>query len=138
MTSRELIRWAALSERRSRAGWWTSPLIVAVIAGGAIAAWVAWRQQASFGAGSNAWLAAALVAFFVAFMRVPFHLYWRTDAALLAQLPIEGGPLFDAALLRCVRAAATTTLAVALGALPLARESGELALRHLAVAGTLG
>ena len=42
----------------------------------------------------------------VAFMRVPFHIYWRQDASLLAQLPIEGKPLFDAALLRCVRAAA--------------------------------
>jgi hypothetical protein len=31
-------------------------------------------------------------------MRVPFHVYWRQDAALLAQLPIEGTPLFDAAL----------------------------------------
>jgi len=139
VTSAEFLRWSALAERRARAGWWTSPLAIAVIAGAAIAGWVAWRQDAAgFGAGSNGWLAAALVAYFVAFMRVPFHLYWRTDAALLAQLPIEGGPLFDAALVRCVRAAATTTLAVVLGVLPLAQHSLDLALRHAAFAGALG
>ncbi len=137
MTSRELLRWSALAERRARA-WWTSPLVLALVAGATIAAWVAWRHDASFRAGSHAWLAATLVAFFVAFMRVPFHVYWRADAALLAQLPIEGGPLFDAALVRCVRAAAATTLAVAIGALPLARDSLELALRHVAFGAALG
>jgi len=39
---------------------------------------------------------------------------------------------------RCGRVAAMTTLAVALGALPLVQFSSELALRHLAVAGALG
>jgi len=71
-------------------------------------------------------------------MRVPFHLYWRADAALLAQLPIEGGPLLDAALWRCVKSALWTTLVVAVGAAPLAQVSTELFLRHLAVAGALG
>jgi hypothetical protein len=78
----------------------------------------------------------------IAFMRVPFHLYWRTDAGLLAQLPIEGEALFASALYRCVRAALQTTIVVALGAAPLfARDSElavELGLRHLALAGTLG
>src|SRR5687768_9357454 len=97
-----------LHERRARAGWWTSPWLIALVAGAAIAGWVAWRQDVGLVAASRAWLAATLVAFAVAFLRVPFHLYWRHDAALLAQLPIEGGPLFDAALVRCVRAAAAT------------------------------
>jgi len=138
MTSRELIAWSRLYERRARAGWWTSSLALAIVLGGAIAAWVAWRQTASDVAASHAWLAATVVAFALAFLRVPFHLYWRADAALLAQLPIEGGPLFDAALVRCVRAAAATTLATAIGAAPLARTAPELAARHLAFAGTLG
>jgi hypothetical protein len=138
MTSRELIRWSMLHERRARAGWWASPWVIAVVAGAAIAGWVAWRQDTSFVAASRAWLAATLVAFAVAFLRVPFHLYWRHDAALLAQLPIEGGPLFDAALLRCVRAAAATTLAAIVGAVPLARESSELFARHAGIAGALG
>jgi len=138
MTSRQLIAWSRLAERRSRAGWWSSPLAVALVAGAAIAGWVAWRADAGMASASHAWLAAVLLAFGLAFMRVPFHLYWRADAALLAQLPIEGGPLLDAALVRCLRAAATTTLAALVGALPLARTSSELAARHAAVALALG
>lgn len=137
MTSRELIRWQRLAERRARSVL-TSSLVLAAAGGAGIAAWVAWRQEVDPLAGSNAWFAVALVAFALAFMRVPFHIYWRQDAALLAQLPIEGGPLFDAALVRCVRAAASTTLALALGALPLARISAELYVRHVAMAGALG
>lgn len=138
MNSRELIAWSTLHERRARAGWWTSRWVIALVAGAAIAAWVGLQFETSLEAASRAWLAATLVAFAVAFLRVPFHLYWRQDAALLAQLPIEGGPLFDAALLRCVRAAAATTLAALAGAAPIARESNELFLRHAAIAGTLG
>ncbi|MBL0217518.1 MAG: hypothetical protein IPQ07_27045 [Myxococcales bacterium] len=155
MTSAELIRWSSLHERRSRTGGVLgSSVVLALIAGGALAGWVWWRglpvveaytpaeiaaeAAAGFVRASHAWLAGALVAFAIAFMRVPFHLYWRTDAALLAQLPIEGGPLLDAALWRCVRAAAATTGAVALGTLPLSLVSPELALRHLALAGALG
>jgi hypothetical protein len=138
MTSRELIAWSSLAERRARRGVWASPLAVAIAAGAAIAAWVAWRQEAGFASASHAWLAAALLAFALAFLRVPFHLYWRHDAALLAQLPIEGGPLLDAALVRCTRAAAATTLAALLGALPLLRGSPELAGRHALAALALG
>src|SRR5215813_14042318 len=100
MTSRALIQWAALHERRAR----TIPAPVVPLVGGAVlAAWVWWRSSGGIAAGSHAWLAGALVAYAVAFMRVPFHIYWRSDAALLAQLPIEGRPLFDAALVRCLR-----------------------------------
>lgn len=139
MTGRELIRWSSLHERRARAaGGLASPLAIALIAGGALAGWVAWRSGAGIAAASRAWLAGALAAFALAFMRVPFHLYWRADAALLAQLPIEGGPLLDAALWRCLRAAGATTLAVAIGAAPLVVDAPGLAARHLALAGALG
>jgi hypothetical protein len=138
MNSRQLLAWSALAERRARGGWWASRLVLATLAGAAIAAWVAWRQEASFSSASHAWLAAALLAFALAFLRVPFHLLWRADAALLAQLPIEGGPLLDAALLRCLRAAGATTLAVLLGALPLVQLSPELAARHGLAALALG
>ena len=138
MTSRELIRWSALHERRARHGIFGSSLVIAVVAGAALAGWIAWRAGASPVSASRSWLAGTLVAFALAFMRVPFHLYWRADAALLAQLPIEGGPLFDAALWRCIRAALTTTLAVAIGAAPLAEFSTEMFLRHLAIASALG
>jgi hypothetical protein len=139
ITSRDLIRWSSLHERRARTGGWlASPLAIALLAGAALAAWVAWRDTAGPTAASHAWLAGTLAAFALAFMRVPFHLYWRADAALLAQLPIEGRPLLDAALWRCVRAAAATTLAVVIGAVPLARDSIELFARHVAVAAALG
>jgi hypothetical protein len=138
VTARELIRWELLRARRE-AHWWSSRWLVAIIAGAALAAFVAWRAAAGASAGSHAWLAGASAAAAVAFMRVPFHLYWRADAALLAQLPIGGGALFAAAFARCVRAAVATTVACLLGALPLVRVMPvELALRHAALAGVLG
>lgn len=145
MTSRELIRWSRLHERRAR----TVPAItIPVVAGGLVAAWVWWRSSAGVIAASHAWLAATIVAYAVAFLRVPFHLYWRADAPLLAQLPIEGRPLFDAALARCLRAAEATTVAVVIGLVPLAIAPGlgglgglggiDLAVRHAVFAGVLG
>jgi hypothetical protein len=162
MTSRELLRWTRLYERRSRQ-WFASPLLLALGAGVLLAVFVAWRARTSVDAASTGWLACAVVAAALAFMRVPFHLYWRSDAALLAQLPIGGGALFDAALVRCVRAAAATVLALVVAAIPLALLPAEavheatrqitatpiagdvpaltplmFALHHAAVAGVLG
>jgi len=137
MTSRELIRWSRLHERRARS---TPAVVVAAGIGGLLAAWVGWQTRAGFAPASHVWEAGALVAFAVAFLRVPFHVYWRSDAPLLAQLPIEGAPLFDAALVRCLRAALGTTLAVWIGAIPLAIQAADLAVaaRHAAFAGALG
>ncbi|HEY5944307.1 MAG TPA: hypothetical protein VIV40_02400 [Kofleriaceae bacterium] len=119
MTSAQFIRWSRLHERRAGRtlrGW-----LVAIVAGVALAGFVYWRADAAGPiAGSRAWLAGTLAAFGLAFMRVPFHLYWRQDAALLAQLPIGGGALFDAAWLRCIRAGVATTVTAMIGAVPLA------------------
>lgn len=119
MTSRELLRWTRLHERRARR-WWASPWLAAIAGGAVLAAFVQWRAGGSPEAASHAWLAVAIVAAALGFMRVPFHLYWRSDAALLAQLPIGGQPLFDTALFRAVRAAAATALATVIAAVPLA------------------
>src|SRR5262245_56922418 len=137
MTSRELIRWSQLHERRARS---VPAYALPVIAGGLLAAWVGWRSAAGTVAASHAWLSGAVVAYAVAFLRVPSHVYWRADAALLAQLPVEGKPLFDAALVRCLRAAEGTTIAVAIGGIPLALATGDgtLAARHAVFALTLG
>lgn len=135
MTSRQLIRYSLLHERRSRAGWWASSFVIAIVVGAAIAGWVAWRGESGSHAASRGWLVCTVVAYMVAFVRVPFHVYWRPDAALLAQLPIGGTPLFDAALLRCTRAAGAITLAVAIGVVPLHELGTEIVLRHLAFAG---
>jgi hypothetical protein len=112
-----LLRWQRTYERRAPG---VSRWLVAIVAGGALAALVAWRAQTSMIGASHVWLAGALAAFALAFMRVPFHLYWRSDAALLAQLPIADAALFDVALVRCVLAAAATTIAAVIGAIPLA------------------
>ncbi len=118
MTSKQFIRWSRLHERRAGhalRGW-----LIAILAGVSLAAFVYWRGGVDPLSASRAWLGGALAAFALAFMRVPFHLYWRQDAALLAQLPIGGGALFDAAWLRCIRAAVATLVTVAIGAVPLA------------------
>ncbi len=142
MNSRQLIHWSTLHDRRAHQRWWRSRYAIATIAGGLIAAWVAWRAEGGFVSASHAWLAAAAVTFAIAFLRVPFHLYWRRDANLLAQLPIDGGPLFDAALLRCLRAATATTFAALIGAAPIAFQSidnaFELYAHHAVVAVVLG
>ena len=132
MTSRELIHWSRLHERRAGK---LPAIVVPIVIGAALAAWVGWRSTAGLPAASHAWLAGAVVAFAIGFLRVPFHVYWRPDAALLAQLPIEGGPLFDAALVRSLRAALGTALAVIVGALPLLVTAGpEVLAKHVAVA----
>ncbi len=141
MTSGQLIAWGRRYDRAARAGWWSSPIAIAVVAGGAFAGFVAWRGAAAGPvAASHAWLAGAIVAFALAFMRVPFHIYWRRDAPMLAQLPIGGVALLDAALVRCASAAATTTLAVLIGMLPIAFASADARpiLAHAAYAGVLG
>jgi len=137
MTSRELIRWSRLHERRARR---RPAFAVPVLVGVVLAGWVWWRASAGPLAGSHAWLAGAVVGYGVAFLRVPFHIYWRADAPLLAQLPIEGGALFDAALVRSLWAAGATTIAAVLGAAPLALgPDGAMTLvRHAGCALALG
>jgi hypothetical protein len=115
VTSRELLRWSRVNDRRAGG---VPGLAVALAVGVAIAG-VTWSQGTP-AAASHAWLVVTIVAFAFGFLRVPFQLYWRADAALLAQLPIEGGPLFDVALARCVRGAALTLVAALVGAVPLA------------------
>ena len=153
MNSADLIRWSTLHDARSRG---RTDRAFALFVTAALAAWVFFRAMppadeymytatelaaarlATLTSGSHAWLAGTLAAFAFAFMRVPFHLYWRTDAALLAQLPVEGGPLLDAALWRCVKSALWTTVIVVVAAVPLAQYSMEVFLRHVAAAGALG
>lgn len=136
MTSREFLRWSRLHEKRSKRAW-TGPVVVLACAA-AFAALVYGRlHEGGPASAAKMWLAGALAASALAFMRVPFHLYWRQDAALLAQLPIGGGPLFDAALVRCVRAAIATGVVMLAGAVPLAESDDELFARCAAMAGVL-
>nr|HEX4312938.1 hypothetical protein [Kofleriaceae bacterium] len=135
MTARQLIAWQRIGERRGRAVW-ASPVALAVAGGAVLAAWLMSRGDA-VGA-SHAWLAGALGASAVAFLRVPFLVYWRGDAAFLAQLPLDGRTLGDVALWRCARAAAAIAAALVLGAVPLMwLGDAELFARHVAFAGAL-
>ncbi len=105
--------------RESREGGALARWVTVVVAGAALAGLTAWRADAvTIVSASHVWLAGTLAAFALTFMRTPFQIYWRKDAALLAQLPIGGTILFDGALRRCARAAFATTLVAIGGALP--------------------
>jgi hypothetical protein len=136
VTARELWRWQHTHERREQT--WRSPWLLAVVAGFVLHAPVAWQTHASLAAANRTWLVIALAAFAVAALRVPFHIYWRVDASLLARLPIAGHALVDVALVRCVRAAVATTLAIALAAVPIARIAASAFAHDVELAATLG
>lgn len=111
--------------REAREGGSLRRWAIGALAGAGLAGLVAWRAQAAIVAASHLWLAGTCAAFVVAFMRVPIQIYWRKDAALLAQLPLDGGFLFDAAIRRCVRAAIATVIVPLIGAAPFALQSAE-------------
>jgi len=125
LSSRALIRWSRLHAKRERISPWRSPWLATTILACAFAAGVDVGP-------TGTWIAGACLLFGVACLRVPFHVYWRRDAALLAQLPIGGGALYDAALARCAIAGVETFAIAALGALPIAIDAPALAPRLLA------
>jgi hypothetical protein len=132
VTGREFRHWERIRTARERGR--VLRWVIAVVFGGLLAALVAWRATDSVASASHAWLAGTIAAFMVAFMRVPFHVYWRPDAALLAQLPIDGSILFASAVRRCIVAAATTLVTVVVGAIPFAalnEQAVNLATRTL-------
>ncbi|MFT3696339.1 MAG: hypothetical protein QM831_24580 [Kofleriaceae bacterium] len=153
--------WERLRERREggAAARWIAPVI-----GGAVLAGIVYaRAQSDLVSASHLWLAGTCVAFAIAFLRVPFQIYWRKDAALLAQLPLDGNVLWTSAVIRCVRAAIATFLVPVIGAIPFALANDwkvneltrtlkavpiagdpvphltplEFALRHVAIGGAL-
>ncbi|HEY0254112.1 MAG TPA: hypothetical protein VGC41_21435 [Kofleriaceae bacterium] len=110
--------WQRTRERREGGSLvrWLAPLV----GGAGLAAIVYARAQTNLTSASHLWLAGTCVAFALAFMRVPFQIYWRKDAALLAQLPLDGAVLWTAAVARCIRAALATFLVPIVGAVPFA------------------
>lgn len=119
MTGKTFRHWERSREAREGGGFARWGMVL--VAGAALAVLTAWRADATtIASASHVWLGGTLAAFALTFMRTPFQIYWRKDAALLAQLPIEGTILFDAALWRCARAALATTLVAILGAIPFA------------------
>jgi hypothetical protein len=135
MTGKAFRHWERSREAREGGGLarWTMVLV----AGAALAGLTAWRADATtIASASHVWLGGTLAAFALTFMRTPFQIYWRKDAALLAQLPIEGTILFDASLWRCARAALATTLVAILGAVPFVLlDAATRALEAMPIAG---
>lgn len=112
--------------------------VLSMLVGGALAAlWVA--GAGSLASASARWLTATVVVFSVAMLRVPFALFWRTDAGLLTRLPIRGRPLWDATMAQTWELAGQALAAASLAAAPLALfPSGLAALgRGAALAATL-
>jgi hypothetical protein len=107
--------------------------LTAIAVGAAATAWVAAGD--SLGAAAQRWLWAAGALFAVAMLRIPYVLFWRADASLLARLPLRGRPVFDAALWSAGGVAAQALLPAAMAAAALLR-LGDVATvsRHLALA----
>jgi hypothetical protein len=140
MTTRRLLMWGDLDERRRRDALRFGTVLrwlvrAAVAAGIALLVWRQGRENAL--AGSSLCLAATVVVFAQVMLGAPFRMYWRVDSPLLARLPIPGAALFDVALVRSARATLGALVLVAPSALALAAVDSELAMRHLAIVGAV-
>lgn len=99
------------------------------------ALWVLVAPTFATAAGRWSWTAVTLFA--VAMLRVPFVVFWRSDAALLARLPIPGRALWRSALVGCADLAAQALAASTLAAVPLVFYAQSAGARALALALTL-
>ncbi len=133
LTTRRLLHWGDLDEKRRG-----KPVlrdVLLLVAGGAIAAVVATSDPRP---ASTAALVAIVGAYTWVMLGTSFRMYWRLDSPILSRLPVPGGPLFDVALVRSLRASARASLIALPAAGAIAAHDTEIALRHLAVAGTIG
>jgi len=133
LSTRRLLHWGDLDESRRRRGRLRDLLLV--IAGAGIAALVASQDLR---AASKTALIAIVGAYTWIMLGTSFRMYWRPDSPILARLPVPGGPLFDVALIRSLRAAGRASLIALPAAGAIAAHDVELALRHAAIAGAVG
>lgn len=120
---------AARSGARQRA--WLASTVLGTAAG----IWVLVAPTFSTAAARWSWTAVTLFA--VAMLRVPFAVFWRADAALLARLPITGRALWRSSLAACSDLALQALAASALAAVPLVIYAQSAGARALALALTL-
>ncbi len=131
MTSREFHSWEQRGVRRSHSRSW----LWTIGTGAALAAWI--QHGVDHGDPATRWLVFAVAGFALAFLRAPSHFFWRSDATLLARLPIAGQVLFDSGLRRSSYDAARLALTLLCGAMPMLRTDAEATLPYLAIAASL-
>jgi hypothetical protein len=131
LSSREFHRWESQATARtpSYAWLWTGALAAA------LAGWV--YHGIDHGDPTTRWLVFAIAGFALAFLRAPTHFFWRSDATLLARLPIAGQVLFDSGLRRSLRDASRYALVLACGAAPLLATNARATLPYLAIGAAL-
>jgi hypothetical protein len=136
VTGAQFRHWERVRSARERGS--ITRWVLAVVFGGLLAALVAWRATDSVASASHAWLAGAVAAFMVAFMRVPFHVYWRPDAALLAQLPIAAVTMYAASLVAGSRN--LLQIATAIGGAPARKDAKSVGVNpaHSSAGAVLG
>lgn len=102
------------------------------VLGTAAALWV--LVAPTFATAAGRWSWASVTLFAVAMLRVPFAVFWRPDAALLARLPIRGRALWRSSLAACADLAAQALAASTLAAVPLVIYAQSAGGRALALA----
>ena len=145
MTGRRLLAWGDRDDRRRRTARRVlvarfSPWLISCLGAVVLAAEMA-RRLGLFGTAAAAgaslagtlrlWLAITSGLHVIVLFGSPHRLFWRRDAALLARLPIPGGPLYRLAVLRSARAAAQVALPCAAAALAFGPVLGWAAAARL-------
>ncbi|HVK74610.1 MAG TPA: hypothetical protein VM734_14875 [Kofleriaceae bacterium] len=143
MTGRQLLAWGDLDERRRRRGPIATRMLVAGVAGLALAAEAARRAGWFDGGGVRGvpsaalLIAIALAGLVPAMFGAPYRMFWRHDAPLLARLPIAGGALWFVAVVRAARATASGVLVVVPTLVVAALGDAAVAARAAALVGAL-
>ncbi len=131
MTSREFHGWEQRASRHGQARSWLWTLGI----GAMLAAWI--QHGVDHGEPATRWLVVAVAGFALVFLRAPSHFFWRSDATLLARLPIAGQVLFDSGLRRSGRDASRLAVMLLCGAIPMLLANATAALPYLAIAASL-
>ena len=134
-----LLAWGDLDAARRGRRW--LPWAMALVAGAAGAALAAQRAgwfRGERGVPGTGLVVAVLLAGFVPVMfAAPYRMFWRRDASIMARLPIPGGALWWAAIVRAARAALMAAIVVAPTLALIASVDLASGLRGAALAGAL-
>jgi len=116
LSSRRLVHWARLHDKRSARGRALGIAGVLVL-GLALAAALLHRSPHDL---TRVWAVALVLTTALSFVTTPFRLFWSSDAAALARQPISGRPLYRLGVTRNLSAALGFAVPPALGVLAAA------------------